>query len=68
MTSSVERPVEIEDFTIDPGGRALRARWLRPVGAAADAPPLVLLHEGLGAIAMWKDFPAQLAARLNLLA
>lgn len=27
-----------------------------------DAPTLVFLHEGLGCIAMWRDFPAQLAA------
>lgn len=25
-------------------------------------PPLVLLHEGLGCVAMWRDFPDQLAA------
>lgn len=27
-----------------------------------DAPTLVLLHEGLGCVAMWRDFPEQLAA------
>lgn len=31
-------------------------------GDAARA-PIVLLHEGLGSIAMWRDFPQQLAAR-----
>ena len=25
-------------------------------------PPLVLLHEGLGSVAMWRDFPARVAA------
>ena len=25
-------------------------------------PPLVLLHEGLGSVSLWRDFPAQLAA------
>ena len=32
--------------------------------AATDAgkPTLVLLHEGLGCVAMWRDFPQQLAA------
>ena len=29
-----------------------------PVGEAAD--PLVLLHEGLGSVRLWKDFPARL--------
>lgn len=29
---------------------------------AADRPVLVLLHEGLGCVAMWRDFPHKLAA------
>jgi len=32
-------------------------------GARADAPTLVFLHEGLGSVALWRDFPAKLAAR-----
>lgn len=28
-----------------------------------DLPPLVLLHEGLGSLSTWRDFPARLAAR-----
>jgi pimeloyl-ACP methyl ester carboxylesterase len=31
-------------------------------GARGGAPALVLLHEGLGCVALWKDFPARLAA------
>ena len=27
----------------------------------SDAPPIVFLHEGLGSIAMWRDFPQQVA-------
>lgn len=27
----------------------------------SDLPPLVLLHEGLGSVAMWRDFPQKLA-------
>ncbi len=29
---------------------------------ASNLPPVVMLHEGLGSIAMWRDFPAQIAA------
>src|SRR5262249_56035387 len=29
----------------------------------ARAPTLVFLHEGLGSVALWRDFPAKLAAR-----
>ncbi len=32
--------------------------WIAP--ERADAPLVVFLHEGLGSIAMWKDFPARL--------
>jgi pimeloyl-ACP methyl ester carboxylesterase len=30
-------------------------------GATADAVTIVMLHEGLGSVAMWKDFPQRLA-------
>jgi len=34
------------------------------IGARDDTrPTFVMLHEGLGSVALWKDFPAQLAAR-----
>jgi len=46
------------------GGRPLAARWLGP--PPAEAPTLVLLHEGLGCIGMWKDFPERLAAATGL--
>ena len=42
-------------------GRALEVEWWGP--AAATAPPLVLLHEGLGSVGLWKDLPAVLAER-----
>jgi pimeloyl-ACP methyl ester carboxylesterase len=32
------------------------------IAGRAGAPTLVLLHEGLGSVAMWRDFPAKLAA------
>ena len=42
-------------------GRALEV--LRIAGADADAPELVFLHEGLGSVSHWKDFPVRVAAR-----
>lgn len=46
------------DLTI--GGRRLEGAC---VGPAPDvAPTVVLLHEGLGCVALWRDFPARLAA------
>jgi pimeloyl-ACP methyl ester carboxylesterase len=47
------------NFTI--GSLRLEAAWHGPQPAAA--PTLVLLHEGLGCVAMWRDFPEALAKR-----
>ena len=33
--------------------------------ASAGAPPLVFLHEGLGSVALWRDFPAAVAAETD---
>ena len=33
-----------------------------PPGAAPERAPLVILHEGLGSVAMWRDWPASLCA------
>jgi len=49
-------PQTYRDVHVD--GKRLETLLLSP---AADAPTIVMLHEGLGSIAMWKDFPAQLA-------
>jgi pimeloyl-ACP methyl ester carboxylesterase len=43
----------------DIGGVAIDTQWWGPGPAAA--PTLVLLHEGLGSIGLWRDFPAALA-------
>jgi pimeloyl-ACP methyl ester carboxylesterase len=44
---------------LDLEGLRLEARWL---GAPpAEAPTLVFLHEGLGSVSAWRDFPARLA-------
>lgn len=54
----------IADLDVHVGGRRLAARRIgewRP-----DEPVLVFLHEGLGSISMWRDFPEALAARTGL--
>jgi pimeloyl-ACP methyl ester carboxylesterase len=40
-------------------GHAIETKWWGP--AADAAPTLVLLHEGLGCVALWRDFPEALA-------
>ncbi|HME31596.1 MAG TPA: alpha/beta hydrolase [Terriglobales bacterium] len=43
-------------------GKRLETLWIEPAAPTA-RPPIVMLHEGLGSIALWKDFPQRLAAR-----
>lgn len=57
-------------LTLDWQGRPieLEIKW---VGSAAvladkDAPVMVFLHEGLGSVALWKDFPDALCRRLGM--
>ena len=54
-----------ERLTIKAAGRRLAVQRLWPEAAAA-GPTLVFLHEGLGCIALWKDFPSRLCERLRL--
>jgi len=46
-------------LTLD--GRRLEYVWFGPP-PGGEGPCLVLLHEGLGSIALWRDFPEKLAA------
>ena len=41
------------------GGRRLEYAWHGP--PPGGAPTLVFLHEGLGCVSLWRDFPARLA-------
>lgn len=54
---------EAERFFQPVTGHRLECAWHAP---KRDGPAIVLLHEGLGSIAMWRDFPARLAAATGL--
>jgi pimeloyl-ACP methyl ester carboxylesterase len=41
------------------GGKRLEYRWVGP--GPEEAPTLVFLHEGLGCVSLWRDFPDRLA-------
>ena len=47
--------------TIEIRGRSLEFARLASAHPRRGAPPLVFLHEGLGSLAMWRDFPQQVA-------
>lgn len=40
------------------GSASLEYKWLAP--QSADAPTIVMLHEGLGSVGLWGDFPEKL--------
>ena len=41
-------------------GKRLETLWIEPTGK--ERPTIVMLHEGLGSVALWKDFPQRLAS------
>jgi len=53
-----------EAGTMTVAGRALEFVWLGP--RPDEAATMVLLHEGLGCVSMWRDFPDRLAERTGL--
>jgi pimeloyl-ACP methyl ester carboxylesterase len=49
------------NLAIEVNGLKIETAWHGP--APERAPTLVLLHEGLGCVSMWRDFPEKLAQR-----
>jgi len=59
-------PDQTARTTIQIGPRRLECQW---IGAPSPThPTLVFLHEGLGCVSLWKDFPARVAAATGLAA
>jgi pimeloyl-ACP methyl ester carboxylesterase len=56
MTESVA--TKIEKVTV--GGVNLEVMHIGAPASHSDRAPLVFLHEGLGSVAMWRDFPQQI--------
>lgn len=54
-TASLEKVI----FTLNVCGHGLEVQRIR--GRQKEAPELVFLHEGLGSVSHWKDFPARVA-------
>lgn len=52
--------------SITAAGRPLRIEYAWTGSAEASAPLLVFLHEGLGSVAMWRDFPQRLCDAVGL--
>jgi len=48
-----------KDLALDINGHRIEAKWWGP--GPNEAPTIVMLHEGLGCVALWRDTPAKLA-------
>jgi pimeloyl-ACP methyl ester carboxylesterase len=59
----VTSEVEFIDVDWPQGPSRIEYRWIGNAGP--DRPLVVFLHEGLGSLAMWKDFPGQLCEAAN---
>lgn len=61
MDATAPSPLQVSDrFVAHPRGRIFVRTWqAAPAPAAA---PILLLHDSLGCVALWRDFPAALAA------
>jgi pimeloyl-ACP methyl ester carboxylesterase len=64
----MSRPDELvrAEFRLPLAGYELQVQTLRPPQAPAAGPTLVFLHDSLGCITLWRDFPARLAAATGL--
>jgi len=63
--SRVNAPIlTTEELIAAPGGRIFAKCWT-PGEAPLRKPPVVLLHDSLGCVEMWRDFPRRLSERLN---
>lgn len=54
-------PIHTEDFTIATAQGQIHARRWRNAEAPPHSAPFVLLHDSLGAVSLWREFPEQLA-------
>src|ERR1019366_1103283 len=56
---AAEAPHQRGEVLVD--GKRLETLWIEP--ADKDGPTIVMLHEGLGSVGLWKNFPQRLASR-----
>lgn len=61
---SAGRAISVANMTkIEVNGQQLEGKWF---GAVSAGPTIVMLHEGLGSISAWRDFPDALASATGM--
>ena len=61
MEPTLHTQAELGEVVVD--GKRLETLWIP--SRQADAPVIVMLHEGLGSIGAWKDFPQKVASHTS---
>jgi pimeloyl-ACP methyl ester carboxylesterase len=60
---------EFVEIDWDGGAVRIEHRWVGPTGSVGSADPqrplLIFLHEGLGSVSMWRDFPQRLCTAIG---
>ena len=66
LEARMSSPVSAEAVWIEtPYGQLFARRWF-PAQLDSTRPVIVLFHDSLGCVALWRDFPEQLCARTGL--
>ncbi len=55
-----------QTIAVSQGGHRIELEYRLIDGAPAGAPLMVVLHEGLGSVSMWRDFPTRLCAAVGV--
>jgi pimeloyl-ACP methyl ester carboxylesterase len=58
--SACDMSATTDHWIVHPGGRLFARQW-QPESAGPGLAPIVLLHDSLGCVDLWRDFPALLA-------
>lgn len=56
----------VSDHSIDAGNQTLFARRWQPVATPPTRPAILLFHDSLGCVELWRSFPKKLAATTGL--
>ncbi len=55
-----------DHWVVTPGGRLFARRWNPARGLGLPGPTILLMHDSLGSVELWRDLPERLAARTGL--
>ena len=62
MSASINETIQVNDHWVStPQGRLFVREW-KPAAATDALAPMVMFHDSLGAVSLWRDFPKALSA------